>query len=544
VKKTLPSIIALLCSLHLFAQTLTSSNLPIFIINTEGQTIRDEPKVAAKLKVINNGIGKINNVTDETKDYNGRIGIEYRGSTSQTFPKKPYGFETWDDKNMGIDASILGFPPEQDWILFASYNEKSLLHNVLAMKLGRDLGDYTPRTQHVEVVLNGNYEGVYVFMEKIKRSANRVNISKLTATENSGDALTGGYIFKIDKTTGSGGIVGWNSVVPPSVSSKGQKTYYQVEYPKPSELTTLQLSYLKTYVDSAEAALRFNLADPLTGYRKFFDAQSFIHLFLANEISHNVDGYRISTYFHKDKHSKNRRIKAGPFWDFDLAFGNADYCDGMRTYGWAYLFGDVCPDDYWQMPFHWGRMLQDPSFANQLKTTYVAMRKGAWQTEKLHAYIDSMATVLNQPQQRNFQRWPVMGQYIWPNPRPIPATYQAEVNELKSFLTARLIWLDNNIPGYAGPITALEKPSENNGLTVTVLGNPFEDVLQLTIAAPRLMETLIEIFDAQGRPIKNIFLTLQKGSNTLSTTIAGASGVYFIKTHTALGTSTTKVLKQ
>lgn len=191
-----------------FSQTFTESNLPIVLINTNGETIVDDPKIMGDMAIIDNGPGVMNSIKDTPNDYNGKIGIEIRGSSSQMFPKKQYGIELWDEEGEGIDASILGMPEEEDWVLFAPYNDKALIRDALAYKLGRDMGQYASRQRFCEVLLNGEYMGVFVFFEKVKRDGERVDIAKLDPDEVNGDDLTGGYIFKIDKFTGSGGD-GW-----------------------------------------------------------------------------------------------------------------------------------------------------------------------------------------------------------------------------------------------------------------------------------------------------------------------------------------------
>lgn len=172
-----------------------SSNLPIVIIDTYGQEIPDEPKILARMGIIDNGEGQRNHLHDPRNNYDGLIGIEVRGSTTRWFPKKQYAVETRDHFGNDSTVSLLGFPPEEDWILYAPYSDKSLMRNVLAYKLSNDLGRYASRTRFCELVLNGSYEGVYVLMEKIKRDRNRVNISKLLPTDIAGDAVTGGYIW-------------------------------------------------------------------------------------------------------------------------------------------------------------------------------------------------------------------------------------------------------------------------------------------------------------------------------------------------------------
>src|ERR1051325_729327 len=191
----------------------SSSNLPIVVINTNSQTIPDEPKITCGLGIIYNGIGVRNYLTDPFNNYNGKIAIEVRGSSSQMFPKKCFGFETLNTNGTKKDTLILGMPAEHDWILSASYSDKTFMRNFLSYKLYRDFGRYAPRTQFCELVIDGQYQGVYILMERIKRDKNRVDIAKLNNWENAGDSLTGGYIIKIDKMTGNSGA-GWTSPYP------------------------------------------------------------------------------------------------------------------------------------------------------------------------------------------------------------------------------------------------------------------------------------------------------------------------------------------
>ena len=163
--------------------------------------------------IIDNGFGNINSVNDAFNDYNGKISIEYRGSSSQSFPKKPYALETQDSIGNNNNVSLLGMPVENDWILYAPYTDKSLMRNFLTFDLGRKMRNYSPRTVYCELVVNGDYKGIYILMEKIKRDNDRVDIAKLDSNDVAGDSLTGGYIIKVDKYTGTGGL-DWLSDFP------------------------------------------------------------------------------------------------------------------------------------------------------------------------------------------------------------------------------------------------------------------------------------------------------------------------------------------
>ncbi len=350
------AILLLLAAQTDFAQSL-KSNLPIIVINTNGQTILDEPKISASMGIIDNGPGGANDSSDPFNNYDGKIGIEIRGSSSQMFPKKQYGIELRDDVGEGVSASLLGMPAEEDWVLFAPYNDKSLMRDALAYKLGRDLGQYAPRTRFCEVIINDVYQGVYVLIEKIKRDKNRVDINKLNPDENSGDNLTGGYIIKIDKSTGSGSG-GWTSTYPPPGRNGNQTIYFQYDYPKDVDITSQQKNYIQQVLSNFEGTLAGNdFTDPVQGYARYIDVNSFIDFFIANEVSKNVDGYRLSTYLHKQKDSDGGKLRMGPIWDFNLGFGNANYCTQGNPEGWVTAFNDICPQDYWLIPFWWNKLI-------------------------------------------------------------------------------------------------------------------------------------------------------------------------------------------
>ena len=438
-----------------------SSNLPILKINTVNNTaIQDDPKISADFKIIYNGAGVRNYDTNTVYNFVGKIGIEQRGSSSATFPKKSYGFETWDTASNELDTSLLSLPSESDWILSASYTDKSFLNNRMTYDFARQMGWYASRCVYVELVLNGQYKGLYVLMEKIKRDENRVNVAKLKTNDTAGTALTGGYIFKIDKFTGSGGD-GWYSQVTLPTSSPDEYTYFQYEYPKADSMQPQQKTYIKNYVDSFELSLNgANYQNPLTGFRKYANERSFIDYEILNEISKNVDGYRLSTYLHKEKVTDGNKIKMGPVWDYDISYYNADYCGGDDPTGWGYNFTYICGA---AIPFWWERLMEDSVYQKKLFCRYTTLRQtGFLNTDSVNNYIDSTAALLDEAQQRNFTKWPILGTQVWPNPTPVPTTYLGEIQELKTWFTDRFAWLDNAIAAFAyslnTPIVLQNKP--------------------------------------------------------------------------------------
>jgi hypothetical protein len=393
------------------------------------------------------------------------------------FPKKSYGFETWDSAGNSIDTSLMDMPKESDWILNANYTDKTFCRNAMAYQVWQNMGHYATRYKFAEMVLNGQYKGIYVFSEKIKRNKNRVNIAKLKPDQNSGDEVTGGYIIKVDKFTGSGGS-GWTSPYPPYNHQNDQTIFFQYEYPKQEDITIQQKNYIQSYVTNFEASLKNpNFADTVNGYRKYAIESTFIDYFLVNELSKNVDGYRLSTFLHKQRDSEGGKIRMGPVWDFDIAWHNANYCGGDVTSGWAFEF--PCPDDYWQVPFWWSRLMEDPLYVDHLSCRWEYLRQNSLSNAWFDNYIDSVAFLLNEAQQRNFVTWPILGIYVWPNPWPFPPTYSGEISALKTWMHNRLAWLDQNMPGNCSTTALVNVPQADH--LIHIYPNPARDYLKVNL---------------------------------------------------------------
>jgi subtilisin-like proprotein convertase family protein len=517
-----------------------SSDLPIMVIDTYGQPIPDEPKIMAHLGIIDNGPGQRNHLGDPFNDYDGWMGIERRGSSSQSFPKKSYGFETRDSEGLQIDTSLLGMPKESDWILNAHYSDKTLMRNVMTYHLSRQMGHWAARTRYCEVVINGQYWGVYAFMEKIKRDNHRVDIKKLAPEDTTGIELTGGYILKIDKSTGGTGA-GWQSPFPPPVHPQNQVIYFQYEYPEYEELQPQQIEYIQSYVDTFETALYDFSYYPTNDYREYIDMDSFVDFFILNELSRNVDGYRLSAFFFKDRGGK---LVMGPLWDFDIAWHNADYCEGWNSQGWAYEFGNYCPGDYWQIPFWWQRLLTDPVFTGKLRCRWDDLRNGLLSTDSVMQYIQDVADTLDEGQERNFVQWPILGWYVWPNPYPLPQTYSEEISTLKQWVFLRLVWLDNNIPGECN--TAIPGDGDDRQ-PLRVFPSPARDYLRISAPVEYKGLLKIELLNSLGQPVREVRtndpVPGPSGTNEWTVPTAGlADGVYMLRFTTGDGVFSRKVI--
>ena len=194
--------LAIAFSATAFAQTI---DLPAIFVDTKQQCLNNKvlEKIPATMKVLD---GPSNNIADSAKGTFYNIGIKVRGQSSAMFPKPGYSVEVRDEQGEGMDVSMFGLPPSDDWVFHGPYVDKSMLRNALAYWLFRQAGRYAPRTKHFDLYINGVYRGVYVMVEKIKRGKYRVNVSKLKEDDLAGDSLTGGYIWAFDKTgTNTGG---------------------------------------------------------------------------------------------------------------------------------------------------------------------------------------------------------------------------------------------------------------------------------------------------------------------------------------------------
>jgi hypothetical protein len=426
----------------------TSSDLPIVLITTKpGEEIINEPKITADMKIIYYGGTIPNHISDPANIYDGKIGIEIRGGYSASLPQKPYGFETRDSAGNNLNVSLLGMPPENDWTLLANYNDKTFLRNFLAFEIFREMGHYSTRSRYCEIVVNNEYQGIYLLTEKIKVDDNRVAIANLKPDENSGDDITGGYIFKNDYYTS---FDSWLSQYSP-INRQGAQVYFVYYDPKPADLTIFQKEYIKDFVNSFESTLYSkDFADPHSGYRAYLDIGSFVDYFLIGEVTRNVDAYKKSRYYYKDKDSNIRLIHSGPVWDFDWAWKNiTENCihfnqtDGS---GWAYKINEC---DAWPVPPSWEvRLVQDEYFMNEIHDKYFLLRRNILSQNHLDHIIDSVAALLDDAQKRHYQKWKILGINVGtPEWGTQPTTYPGEILKFKSWINTRLTWLDAHMIG-------------------------------------------------------------------------------------------------
>lgn len=518
----------------------TVSNLPLVYIDTGGKWIPDEPKIPARMGIIYHGVGSLHKLNEPFNDYNGLIGIETRGSSSQSWSKKQYAVETWSAVNIDTAVSLMGLPKETDWILNAPFIDRSLMRDVLAYDLYRRMGRYASRTRFCELFLNGQYKGVYILMEKIKRDRWRVNISKADSTAVSGDALTGGYIFKIDKEDGAQRDGFFSKYRP--VNGANRRVYYQYHYPSSEKITPAQKAYLRSYVNTFEDMMySSNYNDPKTGYPKWINVDSFVDFFIISEVSKNVDCYRLSTFMYKDRDSKDPLLYMGPIWDYNLAFGLADYYDGEDTDGWMLeeLLRNTGED--FPVPFWWQKLFQDPKFNHRIKQRWYELRSSVYDVARIHAYIDAVADTLNEAQARNFAIWPgpgKPGEGFWPMPKIFYTfrTYRDETNYLKYWIERRIRWMDENVLKLSETLGRSETVLPQDFALLPAFPNPFNPSVNIVYELKRPANVFLGIYNTRGECLRVLQQGEQSGGRHQvqwdGLTEAGspaASGVYYAR---------------
>lgn len=496
----------------------TGSELPIVLISTNQQQIVNDVKIDAYMDIKYNGDGNYTSLNDPSNVYTGNIGIEIRGATSAGFPQTPYGFETRNKAGNNLNVSLLGMPAENDWVLLSNFNDRSLIRNTLASKLFAKMGNYAARMKLCEVMVDSSYKGIYVFGEKIKRDANRVNISNLYSFENAGNDLTGGYILQQNYWDETNSFQ--SNFSPPGHPEMNVRFLY--EYPKVDSISAQQKQYIAGFIDSLETALYGpQFSDVSNGFRKYLDVNSFIDYFLINELSRNNDGFKKSVFYNKNKNTNGGKLKAGPVWDFDWAWKNLATCsifEATDGSGWAHQIND-CPTDNPSTGWYI-RMLEDTTFQNQLRCRYNIFRESFLNNEFIFNYIDSVGSLVQNAHERHFQKWPLLGvSGFAPELEPYPVSYLEELTTLKNWINIRLQWLDDSIPGkcyidYTGinthPTSALKVYSTPENGQINVSGFINNQIIS-TLNIYDIQGRLLNIFELNSGIINQVFNMSQKG---------------------------------
>ncbi|RIK71935.1 MAG: hypothetical protein DCC67_19955, partial [Planctomycetota bacterium] len=494
-----------------------SSNLPIVVLDsfvpvTLGDQGDAQRYVGAAF--IDTGLDGIARITDPA-DYAGRGGLRLRGQTSQGFPKPHFAYETWTEENFDVDVPLLGMSGDSDWVLYNAYSEKSLMQNYLPHQWWSDMGHYAVRTRYVEVFANLNgdadvrydltnlnrndarrndYLGIYILMEKIKLEADRV--TPLGPTGDTEPEVTGSYIYKRDKS--SYGDVPWSS-------SRGID--YRLHDPDDGEVTANQKAWLRNWINEMESVIYGpNFTDPVNGYAKYIDVDSWVDHWIMVEMTKNIDGFRLNTFYTKEADVvdpatgevvESGRVTMSPLWDYDLSLGNADYLLAWQPAGWYHSQSStlnattgLTENEY----IYFRRLFQDPNFKQKVVDRWQELRDTVFTNERMFADVNDTIELLSNgqpnplgsddlnlwtnPIARNFSRWRTVGAYLWPN-KYIGTSWLDDALWMRdSFLLPRLSWIDSQFPAPPVPNQAGGMVEEGFELSLT---SPVGDSIYYTL---------------------------------------------------------------
>jgi len=448
-----------------FAPQPSNINLPIVQINTNDVPIVDTTTEISGTITITSADGQTSFLpgasgSDDTATFH------IHGNSTSLMPKKPYHVKLNTSADllggMGLQCGYVtssGKPvcdKSKSYILLANYDDKTLLRDWSASALANAIpvgGQYLneaadspspsgtsalmPWASHslfVELYLNGQYEGNYQLIEEVKVDSHRVNVTEMTDTDISGTALTGGYLMEIDQRQDEDYV--W--VTPHGVPVGLLDPDFT---PEEAE----QTNYITNYVNTAEAALfSSNFTDPTTGWPAYFDTASAVNFYIVNDLMGNEDGGRFysSVYLYKDHN--NPLLYMGPIWDFDISSGNVNY-DAIvdPTIPW------VQTQSSWYAQF-----FSDPSFKASARQQWNALKNNGVLSSWL-ASISAESATLEQTQRNNFERWPMQGIRVWPNPEA-NGSYDGEVSYMLDWIRLRMGYMDsflNNLPATTTTLT-------------------------------------------------------------------------------------------
>ncbi|MCL2495695.1 MAG: CotH kinase family protein [Oscillospiraceae bacterium] len=342
--------------------------------------------------------------------------IRGRGSSSWEWPKTPYLVKL--DKS----TSLFGLPKAHDWILRPSYSDKSLIRDHLAFVMGHALGNlgFVPHSVLVDVYFNNTYQGVYILCEQVEAAPGRVELDVSAANDT-------GFLLEIGGND-EGDLPGRDYF---SVSSFVGAAY--VKNPKAGVRTAAQMRFITQYVQQADAAVV-----SLSNYEDYIDIPSLIDWFILHELTYNLDSsFRRSCFFTKDAGGK---LKMGPPWDFDLAFGNH-----FRYVNYPNVWASVSREDGYVGVTWMDHLLKDPRFTARLKARWNEVGGALLRTALRE--IDLCESVIDLSQKENYKVWDTMGKKAGFEPAGIARlnTYAAHLQHIRNFLTTRKAWMDKAI---------------------------------------------------------------------------------------------------
>ena len=372
------------------------SNVPVLYIDIDKEVwlITKEEYISAVVTAPDSGLVEVD------------ASLKGRGNASWGLPQKPFNLK------FPTETNLFGMGSAKSWVLITLFYDKTLLRNYLTLNLAETVSSGAEMDcMFVEVVLNGEYNGLYLLTEKVEDEKTRVDLSKKT-----GDAL-----FEIEQAYRH------NDICDNCIHLKSN-THITFKDPEPEDLTDVefenlheQMSGLLTDADNAIRSRDFQQIS------KFIDVDSFIDWYIVNEFVKNYDSQFVTSCY---CYIKNGILYMGPCWDYDTCMGNQDVASCLSPNGlhvrqapWfnhlmrtGEFFDLVCE--------RWNELVADGVFDGMLKS------------------IDEQTEYLSEASVSHFERWPDSLRSSDLRGRHALFTYEEEISYLKDWIEKRVEYLN------------------------------------------------------------------------------------------------------
>ncbi len=377
--------------------------------------------------------------------------IRGRGNSSWTdYDKKPYRFK------LTLGIKLLDMPKSKNYCLLAYANDDlAFIRNAMGFKLSECLNlAYTPRYRPVELVLNGDYIGLYFLTESVRVDKDRVAITKQNDGDTDATIITGGWLLEMDNADDAAQVK----------ITEGNGNTMRFTYKDPEELSTAQNNYLTNQLNSMNNAI-YASDKSSTTWENYINLDTLARFYIVQEIMDNTEAFHGSTYLYKQRGTANI-WSFGPVWDFANAYRRSEQ---------QFI--------YQNSPFtqHWiAEIAKFPRFQAKVRELWADFYTNQYPT--LSSYIDSYVTSISSAITCDYQRWPSYG----------TSNSATEKAEFKQLLDARVKWLntqwdpagidnvlmdDDNAPSEYYNLQGVKVENPKKGLYIRIKGNKASKII-------------------------------------------------------------------
>ena len=390
--------------------TAWSGTLPVLFLNTEQDITSKDTYVAGTYYIDALGLDGYESLG--TADSPLPLQVKGRGNYTWTaFRKKPYRLK-FDQK-----ASPLGMKSSRHFTLLAHPDDDlAFLRNTVGFELSRMLGlAYTPEQRPVEVVLNGDYIGLYMLTDKIRVAHDRVDITEQLDGETDQYNITGGWLLEIDNYEEEGQIR----------ITEGNGSALRFTCHSPEVLSDEQRDYMTAFLQAADDAI-YSADKSSTRWEQYIDADTLARFYIVQEMMDNAESFHGSCYIHKDRGS-DKKLEFGPVWDFGNSF--------RRGYD-KFIYVDPPFGQNWI-----GEIARYPRFQQAVKSAWQDFL--ATEYQKLDGVIDDFVAQIAGAVLSDDRRWPEYAQ----------RDLEAKKNKFKERLSQKMDFLFQEWGSHTGVMT-------------------------------------------------------------------------------------------